>query len=262
MKALIATCSAVLVLAFVATAAAAEGGAVKSVQGSDQPINVKSSKVVTRTVPGGGEIAFSGNVKVEQDDIKMTCDRLVVLYLQDKNAKGAKNGAGRTLRGLADPGELKSITASGHVNIVQKNRVVTAGKAFYDRTKGTVTLTESPHVREDQNRLEADTVVIYLAGKGSDDLNGTGGLKSISAAGHVKMVQKDQSATAGRAIYDHAKQTVTLLDSPRLRQGGNTLEAEKMVIDLRTNGASLQGGKDAGITAIINPGAFKKEMGK
>jgi lipopolysaccharide export system protein LptA len=264
MKALIATCSAVLVLALVATAAAAEGGAVKSVQGSDQPINVKSSKVVTRTVPGGGEIAFSGNVKVEQDDMKMTCDRLVVVYQQDKNAKGAKNGASRTLRGLADPGELNSITASGHVKIVQKNRVATAGKAFYDRTKGTVALTESPHVREDQNQLEADTIVIYLAGKGSGDLNGTGGLKSISAVGHVKMVQKeqDQSATAGKAIYDHVKQTVTLSDSPRLRQGGSTLGGETITLNLRTNAADIQGGKGGGITAIINPGALKKEMEK
>lgn len=262
MKASIAACSAVLVLAFVATAAAVEGGALKSVQGSDQPISVKSSKVVTRTVSGGGEIAFSGNVKVEQDDVNMTCDRLVVLYLQDKNAKGAKNGASRTLRGLSDPGELQSITAAGHVKIVQKNRVVTAGKAFYDRAKGTVTLTESPHVREDQNRLEADTIVIYLVGKGSGESNGSGGLKSISAVGHVKMIQKDQSATAGKAIYDHVKQTVTLSDSPRLKQGGNTLGAETITVNLRTNQAELQGGKDGGITAIINPGTVKKESGK
>lgn len=262
MRAFVTSCTAVLVLIAALTAASAESGTVKSFQGTDQPISVKSAKVVTRSVPAGGEIAFSGNVRVEQDDIKMTCDRLVVLYLQDKNPKNGKNGADRSFRSLSDPGELKSITATGHVKIVQKDRLVTAEKAFYDRSKGTVTLTESPRLREDKNTLEADTIIIYLQNTSPGDSPGTGELKSISALGHVKMVQKDRNATAGKAIYDHAKRIVTLSDNPRLRQGRNTLEAQTIVFYLDENRADLQGGKDGGITAIINPGALKKEMGK
>lgn len=258
MRILIAACSAVLVLAFVATATGAESRSAKSGQGSDQAINVTAKKVVTRTVRDGGEIVFKDNVRVEQDDLKMTCDRLVVLYRQDKNSKGNTKRPKPRLGNFSDPGELNSITAKGHVRIVQKNRVVTSGTALYDRSKGTMTLTESPRLREGKDTLEADTIVIYLAGNGTGGSPGTEELKSISAVGHVKMSRKDRSATAGKAVYDHNKRNVTLTDSPRLRQGRNMLQAETIVFSLDDNGADLRGG----IKAVINPGELKKEMGK
>lgn len=48
-------------------------------------------------------------------------------------------------------------------------------------------------------------------------------VKTVTALGNVRITQKDRTATADKAIYDHAKRTLTLTEGPpRFWQVGNS----------------------------------------
>ena len=56
-------------------------------------------------------------------------------------------------------------------------------------------------------------------------------IKTVTALGNVKITQKDLMATAGKALYDHAKRTVTLTEGPpRFWQGRDSGMAEAVIM--------------------------------
>lgn len=99
--------------------------------------------------------------------------------------------------------------------------------------------------------------------KPSKELQTASGIKSIIASGNVKIVQNDRMATAGKAVFDNLKRTITLSDGPpRLWQGPDALTAQNIIIYLDENRSELAGGDDTLITAVINPSKQKKEKEK
>jgi lipopolysaccharide export system protein LptA len=85
-------------------------------------------------------------------------------------------------------------------------------------------------------------------------------IRSITATGNVKMVEKETMATAGKALYDHLKRTITLTGGPpRFWQGPDMVIADMIIIYLDENRAELKSGNDTKIKLII-PG--KKEQEK
>jgi len=131
--------------------------------GSQEPIDIKSKKVTARNIPNGRESIFEGNVTVSQDDVTLTCDRLTVVWDEKKGIAGTENKNKKRPKDFQTAGNIKSITASGNVKIVQDERMATAGKAVYDHIKRTITLTEGPpRVWQGSNVGTADTIVIHL----------------------------------------------------------------------------------------------------
>lgn len=95
------------------------------------------------------------------------------------------------------------------------------------------------------------------------ELQTASGIKSIIASGNVKIVQNDRMATAGRAVFDNLKRTITLSEGPpRLWQGPDALSAQTIIIYLDENRSELAGGDDTLITAVINPSKQKKDKEK
>ncbi|MGD9817596.1 MAG: LptA/OstA family protein [Desulfomonilaceae bacterium] len=95
------------------------------------------------------------------------------------------------------------------------------------------------------------------------ELQTASGIKSIIASGAVKIVQNDRMATAGKAVFDNLKRTITLSEGPpRLWQGPDALTAQTIIIYLDENRSELIGGDDTLITAVINPSKQKKEKEK
>jgi lipopolysaccharide export system protein LptA len=83
-------------------------------------------------------------------------------------------------------------------------------------------------------------------------------VKTITALGNVKITQKDRTATAGKAIYDHAKRTVTLTEGPpRFWQGRDSGMADSVVMYLDENRFEL-----FKPDFKIKPGEQKKENKK
>lgn len=151
-----------LVLGSVLMAAGANNEYLSLGKGSDQPIDITSTKFTARNIPNGKEATFEGNVKVNQGDVTLSCDQLVLVY--DEKA-GARTGEGRVKKlskKLENVSQIKSITASGNVKIVQNERMAVAGKALYDNAKRTITLTEGPRLWQGADVMVAKTIIVYL----------------------------------------------------------------------------------------------------
>jgi lipopolysaccharide export system protein LptA len=96
--------------------------------------------------------------------------------------------------------------------------------------------------------------------KSPADLQTERKVKTITASDNVKFVQGDRMATAGRAVYDNAKRTISLSGGPpRLWQGPDVVEADTIVIFLDENRTELLGGEKSGIKFRINPAKHEKE---
>lgn len=152
------------VLGLLATAVCAQTDAGKPARSSDQPIDITAKKFTARNVADGVEGTFDANVKVTQADMTLSCDHLVVLF-EEKNDP-ANKGSGRGKKSPTDlqaERKVKTITASDNVKFVQGDRMATAGKALYDNTKRTISLSGGPpRLWQGADVVEADTIVIYL----------------------------------------------------------------------------------------------------
>jgi lipopolysaccharide export system protein LptA len=154
-----ATIVLTILLAIVLTAGTARAEGFLSVGlGSNQPIQVTSKKSTGKNLPTGKELTFEGGVRVRQGQVTLTCDKLVVIFEEDKNGK---DRAKKVPADLQVSG-LRSMTASGNVKVVQNERMAVAGKALFDNLKRTITLTENPRLWQGPDVAIAHTIVVYL----------------------------------------------------------------------------------------------------
>lgn len=127
-----------------------------------------------------------GNVVVDDQDVKITCDKMVI-YMEDKKEtpEGAdaekkpapeppKDSSSRTAAEEDDPAggkQLKKIECFGEVVIThradpkdstQKEQVATSDYAVYDVTAGTITLTGRPVLTSGTDRLDAEKIVFEV----------------------------------------------------------------------------------------------------
>jgi lipopolysaccharide export system protein LptA len=172
MKQIIAGIMGFSILAVMLSAADAENGYLALGQGSQDPIDITSKKFTARNIPDGKENVFEGTVKVVQDDVTLTCDKLVIVYDEKKGAAPAGSRNRKLPKDWQTAGDIKSITASGNVKITQNERMATAGKALYDNINRTITLTDSPRIWQGRDAGIADTIVMYLDENRSEFLGG------------------------------------------------------------------------------------------
>jgi|UniRef100_A0A7C4ET32 lipopolysaccharide export system protein LptA len=131
-------------------------------QSSDEPLDITSKKFTAKNVPNGLEATFEGGVKVRQGDMTLTCDKLTIDYDEDKT-EPRQNHIKKGIRGLETAGKIRAITAVGNVKFVQGERIAVAGKALYDNSKRTITLTKGPpKLWQGPDVVVADTIIIYL----------------------------------------------------------------------------------------------------
>ncbi len=150
----------------------AENGYLALGQSSQEPIDITAKKFAIRNIPDGTENVFEGTVKVVQDDVTLTCDKLVVLYDDKKGPAPTGSRSRRLPKDLQTIGNIKSIVALGNVRITQNERMATAGKALYDNVKRTITLTESPRIWQGRDAGIADKIIMYLDENRSEFLGG------------------------------------------------------------------------------------------
>jgi lipopolysaccharide transport protein LptA len=149
-------------LAFLATASARNQG-ISLLKDSEQPINITSREASTGVIPGGIKAVFDDNVRVTQGDLTLTCDRMELIFNDRSSQPGSKDRGKKLSTGSLDVSDVRSITATGNVKIVNKETTATAGKALYDRGKRTITLTEGPpHYWKGRDMLVADMIIIFL----------------------------------------------------------------------------------------------------
>lgn len=84
---------------------------------------------------------FEENVVVTDPALKMTADRLRVVFTEDNQAE--------------------SIEADGNVVITQEGTTAWAGKATYDVASGQILLEQSPRIRRGRDLLEGETITFW-----------------------------------------------------------------------------------------------------
>ena len=88
-------------------------------------------------------------------------------------------------------------------------------------------------------RLQAARMTVAYRNAGSIEI------ERIDANGGVVVTKGDERASGNVGIYDFNRRIITLIGNVALRQGGNTLNGGRMVIDL-TTGRSTVDGRSAG----------------
>jgi len=83
---------------------------------------------------------FEEDVLVVDPEMNMVCDKLVVWFDED--------------------GEAKTIKAEGHVRMTQEDKIIESGEAVYDLERHRVILTKNPRVQQGQTYMEG-TVITY-----------------------------------------------------------------------------------------------------
>lgn len=81
-------------------------------------------------------------------------------------------------------------------------------------------------------------------------------LKKITASGDVQVVNGDETANGGLAVYDPSAGTIVLSEGARLGSGPNSLSGEQVVVYLNERRAVVLGGgkKDPTPGAVAAPG--------
>lgn len=130
---------------------------------SELPIDITAGKFHARRLPDGRlKAVYDNDVTVRQGELTVRCDRLVIVYDENRSGTGASGKRDASLPALQSISGITSITASGNVRLSQGNVLATAGKALIDNVKRTITLTEGPRLWHGADMLMGEIFVIYM----------------------------------------------------------------------------------------------------
>ena len=164
---------------------------------------------------------------------------------------------------MAQPGANSGKTAPNALQGFQQNRgqpvsIEAASLEVRDKDK-VATFTGNVKVVQGDTTMRCKTLVVFYEQQNKDGQQaqaaagktmpaakpGPGGSSQISkleASGGVTVVQKDQTATGDRALFDMKSNTVTLLGNVLVSQGPNVMRGEKLVVDLTTGVSRVDAG--------------------
>lgn len=120
----------------------------------------------------------------------------------------------------------------------------------------TATFSGNVVVKQGDTTLRSKTLVVFYdqddAAKGGMKAAqpGPGGKQSIrrlEARGGVTVVQKEQTATGQTGIFDMKSNTITMTGGVVISQGQNVLRGERLVVDVATGHARVEGGRVQGM---------------
>lgn len=123
----------------------------------------------------------------------------------------------------------KMATFSGNVKVVQGDTTL--------RCKTLVVFYEQQN-KDGQQAQASAPMPAAKAGPG-----GSSQISKLEASGGVTVVQKEQTATGDRALFDMKSNTVTLFGNVLVSQGTNVMQGEKLVVDLTTGVSRVDAGK-------------------
>lgn len=112
-----------------------------------------------------------------------------------------------------------------------------------------VLLSGSVNIKQAEMTLLAARVTLAYTGQIS---NGSPEVNRIDASGGVTVTRPDQSATGQYAVYDVSKRIITMVGGVTLKQAGNVVSGGRLVINLDTGRAVIDG---SGVGGSTTPGA-------
>ncbi len=111
------------------------------------PINIESD--LMEAMDKSGIVVFTGHVKATRGDLTIHSDKLDVFYEKRKQGGETKKA-------------VKKIVATGHVRIIQGERVGTGEQAIYDKPAEKITITGAAQVLEGPNRVSGERIIFFI----------------------------------------------------------------------------------------------------
>jgi len=111
---------------------------------SGKPLSIRSDELEYVQAEGARRLLFRNNVRVEQDGLTISSERLEAIYPPKGN-------------------QPNRLVAEGDVRLAKGDRVARCARATYDRTNEILTCEGAAEVQEGQSRLSGDVIEIDLA---------------------------------------------------------------------------------------------------
>lgn len=146
-------------LALSLVAAGSVGAATMPMASGDQPIHVVADSL---EVDNKTQVAnFIGKVKAVQGDVKITCDKLSVFY--DQKGEARPKAEGEASQGVLDGGgKVRKVVASGHVKVVQQDRIAVGRQATYWAGGRKMLLEGQATVWRGKNQISGEKITVFL----------------------------------------------------------------------------------------------------
>jgi len=182
-----------------------------------------------------------GNVVVDDQEVKITCDKMII-YMEEK-APAAEGGEGagkpQAEGAAAEPAAPGTAVREGE----GAGKPQAEGAAAETAASGTAAEAEDPAGGKQLKKIECFGEVVITHRADPQDAK-----------------QKEQIATSDYALYDVAAGTITLTGRPVLTSGTDRLDAEKIVFEVESGRTFITTGKGTyyGDTPISGAGGKKK----
>lgn len=128
---------------------------------------------------------------------------------------------------------------------------ITAKELEFDYPKRTLTYRGNVLVSQADLKLTSETLRVVLNEEAREVI------REVTAEGKVRIEQGQRIATGGRAVFDQAKRTVVLSESPVLREGVNEVAGEKITVYLDEQRSVVEGGNQR-VRAVLYPQEIEK----
>lgn len=78
-------------------------------------------------------------------------------------------------------------------------------------------------------------------------------VKDVTAVGQVRLTKGQRWATAGRAVFDQDRRTVTLSEQAVVHDGGNEVSGNRIVVFLDEGRSVVESGRGGRVKAVLYP---------
>jgi len=166
-------------------------------QNRDQPVKIDAATLEVRDK--NKTATLSGNVQVVQGDTTLRCRTLQVFYDSDNGATGSTGSTGAAMTS-ARPGpggqsRIKRLEAKGGVTVIQKDQTATGETGIFDMASNTVTLNGNVVIKQGENVLQGDQLVVDLTSgeaKFGPGKSGSGRVKALLLPSSAQSLKQDQ----------------------------------------------------------------------
>jgi lipopolysaccharide export system protein LptA len=211
---------------------------------SGKPVDVKSDSLEVHQ--DEQKAIFTGNVVATQGDSVLHTNELTVFYdnaaVEGSDAKPAKSGNAKSTDAKAadaKPADAKPADAGAAADAKPADAGAAADAKPADAKPADGQTAAAP----------ADQKPAKAAAAGSDTQANS--IKKLIAKGNVVVTSKDQRATGDYGVMDMATNLATLTGGEVVMiQGPNVLKGKKLVVNLKTGVANVQGG-GGGVSGVF-----------
>ncbi|MBQ4471800.1 MAG: hypothetical protein II942_00930 [Alphaproteobacteria bacterium] len=156
---------------------------------------------------------------------------------------------------LTDKGNHITFKGHTHANIKQdKGTIVvdTDNGLIIDRTKKTLTGDQNVRIKQNENTLTADKVILYYTDNKKDRV------KRVVAQGNVVLENSKNKITGDQGEYNPISEDMEMTGNVRLYQGKSFVTSGKATLNMKTGESRLENKQKGRIKGTISPQDLKK----